>query len=139
VAGWRFSHGYTENLAHGVVLAVTNEAASGRIYNLAEKESLPRAEWLRKIGQVAGWQGQVVTVPKEQLPAHLQHNLDTDQHWVVDTSRIREELGYQEPVSLEEGLRRTIEWEWQHPPEKLDPKAFDDAAEDEVLARLSSA
>lgn len=134
----RVSHGYAEDVAFGVVLAVTDERAAGRIYNVAEKETLPRAEWLRTIGRVAEWDGEVVTVVKEQLPAHLRHDMDTDQHWVVDTSRIRDELGYEEVVPFEEGLRRTIEWERRHPPEKIDPRAFDYAAEHAALERLTS-
>jgi hypothetical protein len=55
---------------------------------------------------------------------------------VVDTTRIREELGYTEPVSRDEALRRTVAWERAHPPEEVDPQAFDYAAEDALLAEL---
>ena len=40
-----------------------------------------------------------------------------DQHWVVDTTRIREELGYREPVAQAEAIRRTIAWDRAHPPQ----------------------
>jgi nucleoside-diphosphate-sugar epimerase len=33
------------------------------------------------------------------------------QHWVVDTSRIRRELGYRERIAREEAIRRTVAWE----------------------------
>jgi dTDP-D-glucose 4,6-dehydratase len=54
---------------------------------------------------------------------------------VLDSGRIRTELGWGEEVPLAEGLRRSIEWARAHPPEELDAQAFDYSAEDEWLAR----
>ena len=50
-----------------------------------------------------------------RLPSHLRHEANWDQHWNVDTTRIRQELDYVEPVAQEEALRRTVEWERAHP------------------------
>jgi nucleoside-diphosphate-sugar epimerase len=133
-AQWRFSRGYAENVAAAIVRAVVDDRATGRIYNVAEPEALPEAEWVRRIGQAARWDGEVVVMPKDRMPAHLIGTEDFDQHWVVDTLRIRVELGCHELVSRDEALHRTIEWERAHPPAKVDPKAFDYAAEDAVLA-----
>jgi hypothetical protein len=58
---------------------------------------------------------------------------------VVDTTRIRAELGYMEVVPQEEALRRTVEWQRANPPEKYDPKEFDYATEDTILAELGQA
>jgi hypothetical protein len=33
-------------------------------------------------------------------------------------------------------LRRTVEWERAHPPDKVDPASFDYAAEDAALAGM---
>jgi len=52
----------------------------------------------------------------------------------VDSSRIRRELGYEERVSLDEALKRTIAWERANPPKEIDPKEFDYAGEDAFLA-----
>jgi hypothetical protein len=41
-----------------------------------------------------------------------------------------------EIVPQEEALSRTVEWQWANPPEKYDPKEFDYATEDTVLAEL---
>jgi len=72
-------------------------------------------------------------LPTARAPAHLLIPGNLDQHWVADTSRIRAELGYAEPVSRAEALRRTIEWERANPP-AYDPAQFDYAAEDAALA-----
>jgi hypothetical protein len=70
------------------------------------------------------------------MPDHLVVDMNTAQPLVVDTTRIREELAYSEAVSQGEGLRRTVDWERAHPPEKVDLRAIDYAAEDAVLAEV---
>jgi nucleoside-diphosphate-sugar epimerase len=135
-AQWRWTHGYVENVATAIALAVTDERASGPIYNVGEQEAFALQEWIRQIGQVAGWQGRLVTVPSGQLPANLVLGINAAQDVIVDSTRIRRELGYTEPIALDEALRRTVAWERAHPPTRIDPKAFDYAAEDAVLAQL---
>ena len=79
--------------------------------------------------KVTGWIGGLATLPAEQAPPHLRWPGNLDQHWTIDTARIREELGYREPIAREEAIRRTIEWERANPP-PVDPRAFDYGAED---------
>ena len=135
-AGWRWTRGYVENVAAAVALAVADERAAGRTYNVGEAEALTEAAFVAAIGEAAGWNGEVVTVPEDRLPGHLAMEIDTEQHLVTDTARIREELGYEEPVPRNEALRRTVAWERENPPEEIDPERFDYAAEDAALAGL---
>lgn len=62
--------------------------------------------------------------------------LNAEQHWIVSSKRIREELGFVEPVSLDAGIQRTIAWERNNLP-AIDAKLFDYAAEDAVLKQVS--
>jgi nucleoside-diphosphate-sugar epimerase len=136
IANWRWTKGYVEDVASAVVLAVTDDRAAGRIYNVGERETLTWAEWVRTIGRAAGWDGPVVALPRDRTPAHLVPEEDTAQHLVTDTARIRRELGYREHVPFEEGLRRTIAWERAYPPGETAPERFDYAAEDAALAEM---
>ncbi|MCL4458866.1 MAG: NAD-dependent epimerase/dehydratase family protein [Chloroflexi bacterium] len=136
LANWCWTRGYVENVAAAIALVVTGERSIGRVYNVGEREALTMAEWVRTIGQAVGWNGKVVVVPEGHLPAHLAADINTDQHLVADTTRIRNELGYDEPVPQDEALRRTIAWERAHPPAKIDPERFNYATEDTILARL---
>ena len=136
IASWRWTHGYVEDVASAIALAVTDERAAGRVYNVGEEDPPSWAGWVRGIGRAAGWNGEVVAVPDDLLPGHLDWGLDTRQHWVADTSRIRRELGYTETLPRDEALRRTVEWERAHPPDKVDPASFDYAAEDAALAGM---
>jgi nucleoside-diphosphate-sugar epimerase len=132
VARWRWSRGYAGNVAWATVLAVTYEQASNRIYNVAEPEGLSYLEWAQRVTRAAGWKGRIVLVPQGRL--HEQGNFE--HHWVVDTTRIRAELGYMEVLPQEDALRRTVEWQRANPLEKYDPKEFDYATEDAILAEL---
>ncbi|MDH4157726.1 MAG: NAD-dependent epimerase/dehydratase family protein [candidate division Zixibacteria bacterium] len=137
LAAWRWTKGYVENVAAAIALAVTDERAAGRVYNVGERKARSEAAWVRAIGKVAGWDGKVLTVPDNRLPAHLAHDVDAAQHLTADTSRVRRDLGYSEPVDDDEALLRAVAWERAHPPAKIDPKLFDYTVEDALLAELA--
>lgn len=132
-AQWRWTRGYVEDVAAGITLAVTHERAARRIYNIGEAEALTEAEWVRSIGHAAGWDGQIITVPTNLLPAHLAEPYDWQHHLAADTCRVRAELSYRESCSRGKALQRTLGWERAHPPD-IDQQRFDYAAEDTVLA-----
>lgn len=136
IAGWRWTRGYVENVADAIALAVADGRGAGRVYNVGEAEALTEAEWVREIGRAAGWEGEVLAVSEDLLPGGMRPGLNTDQHLTYDTSRVRGELGYVEPVTREEALRRTVAWERANPPEGLDRERFDYAAEDAALERV---
>jgi nucleoside-diphosphate-sugar epimerase len=131
-ARWQGPMGYVENVAAAIALAVTSEAAAGRTYNIAETDALPWAAWARAVGQAAGWQGRILTLPRERTPAHLIPPFNTAQQWTADSSRIRAELGYREGISRAAALARTVAWERAHPA-PFDPAAFDYDAEDRTI------
>lgn len=132
-ARWRWCRGYVENVAEACVLAVENEAAAGRTYNVAEPEAVEEETRVRWIAEAARWSGEIVRLPPERLPEHLRSPADYAQHYGVDTYRIRHELGYREVVSRAEAYRRTIEWQRAHPPAEIDPAQYDYAAEDAAM------
>jgi nucleoside-diphosphate-sugar epimerase len=139
VSAWRPPRGYVENVADAIALTSVDERASGRIYNVGEQPAFSELEWARKIAQAAGWTGEFVVMPNDRAPKHLTVPGNTAQHWEMDTSRIRRELGYREKISIEEGIRRTVEWDLTHLPETLPMYPIDYAAEDSAEASRFSA
>jgi nucleoside-diphosphate-sugar epimerase len=129
LAAWRSPRGYVENVAAALALAAVDERAAGRVYNVAEQPAYSELDWARKIAAAAGWNGQFVVLPVGRVPAHLAPRGNMAQHWEADSTRIRRELGYREPVSTDEAIRRTIEWERANPP-AVEIHAFDYAVED---------
>jgi nucleoside-diphosphate-sugar epimerase len=132
-AAWRWTHGYVENVAEGIALAVLDERTAGRVYNIGESSVPTMAERVRLIGQVSGWDGAILPLPAERLPLHLRAPYEPRQDLVVDVTRFRSELDFTEPLTIEEGLRRTITWERGNLPETGDPGPAEYAAEDAAL------
>src|SRR4030088_2676892 len=74
------------------------------------------------------WDGEFVVLPTERTPRHLLKPGNAAQHWTASSARIRHELGYEEPVAIEEAIRQTIRWERENPPEVAFLAQFDYAA-----------
>jgi len=135
---WRFHDCYCENAGHALALATVRPEAAGRVYNVADLKCPTVAERIHQIARAAGWDGSIVTLKRDQLPEAMRFPGDLSASLVLDTQRIRRELGYQEIVSYDEGLRRTIEWQRANPPEYTDAE-FDYAAEDAALMKAGIA
>jgi nucleoside-diphosphate-sugar epimerase len=138
--GWstfRWSHGYSEDVGAATALAVMNECSAGRIYNVGELRVPTQRERLAHFARVTGWTGRIVEVDDERLPGGdgLPY---PGQDWLLDTTRIRRELGFAEVSDYERGIRETMEWQRAHPNPALDAKDFDYAAEDRVLSSIDA-
>ena len=107
-AAWRCTRGFVEDVAEAIALAATDSRASGRGYNLGEDDALREAEWIGAIGEAAGWTGRVRPVETDELPEEEREPYDFAHDLIADTSRIRRELGFREPVGRREGLRRSV-------------------------------
>ncbi len=132
-AAWLWHRGYVDDVAFAIVLAAERQASVGQVYNVGSLTTLTEAAWVRHIGHVLGWSGEIVIVPEHHLPDHLRTPYSYQQHILFDTSKIRRELGYYELVDPDEALRLTVEWERNTPPSTFDAARFDYAAEDAVL------
>lgn len=131
---WRWTHGYVEDVARAIVIAIENPRAAGRVYNLGEPETPTMLERVRRLRAVAEWDGRIIVVPAEQMPAHLRAPFEPTQDLVMDTSRIRDELGFSEQLSGTEALQRTIRWESSIPSQPGDPGPSEYAEEDSLLS-----
>jgi nucleoside-diphosphate-sugar epimerase len=92
---WRWTHGYVENVAAAVALAATHPSAAGRVYNIGEASTPTTAERL-------------IWMPPSTIQPDVNSPFDFAQNIAYDTGRIRNELGYREVVSEEEGVLRTL-------------------------------
>ncbi len=138
MAAWRWTRGYVENVADAIALAATTAKAVGRVYNVGEQAARSEREWVEAIGRAVGWEGAVKVLADEEMPPHLRVEENYGQSLVADTSRIRDELGYEEGVDDAEALRRTIEWERANPDAGLSAGDFDYEAEDSAIDSATS-
>lgn len=134
-AKWRWTRGYAENVAAAIALAAIDERAVRRTYNVGERDAYSELEWVIAIAKAFSWRGEIAIIPKGELPGHVSPRFNWEQDIYGDTSLIRNELGYVEPVSRAEAVKRTVNWAMSHPPEDLDPGQFDYAAEDSIFPR----
>jgi nucleoside-diphosphate-sugar epimerase len=134
-AGWRAPWGYVEDVAEAVRLAVESDSGAGQVYNVGEADGLDMEAWVQELGMVTGWRGRIVVVDEQCPPPNLPRSLNLDQNLDMDTTKIRRDLNYQETISRREALRRTVEWDRDHPPEQTDSAQFDYLAEDLILGR----
>lgn len=137
MAEWRATKGYVQDVGAAILAAILSDRAAGRIYNVGEADTLTELEWARHVARALDWDGEFKLMPDARLPAHLRPPGNTAQHWIADTTRIREQLGFREAVTREEAIRRTVAWERLNPPSGFSPHQFDYAAEDEALKHAS--
>jgi nucleoside-diphosphate-sugar epimerase len=133
-AGWCGPRGYVDNVGHAIALCITDDRAAGRIYNVCEEPCFPELEWQKRIAYQTDWRGNFVVLAADRTPPHLRLSANAAQHAVISSQRIRAELGYEEIIPREEGIRRTIAWELTNPP-AINPQQFDYGAEDAALAQ----
>src|SRR5262249_42337244 len=109
-APWRGARTFVDNAAAAIALCATDPRAAGRVYNVAEPEAQTELEWARLIAEAAAWHGKIV------LTGDASSGPEPAQHLIVDSARIRDEVGYREVVSRDEALRQTVTWELEHRP-----------------------
>lgn len=134
------SHGYAENIAHAVMLAVDKpQIAAGKIYNCGDEVQLDLRQFVELAGDALGVKLEIASVPDTETTRSAALAPLTD-HKLMDLHRIRSELGYRDVVPTVEAVQRTVRWYRDHPLERggeieqrmLD--VFDYDAEDRLIA-----
>lgn len=92
---------YVENAVEANLLAARKEGVGGQVFNVASGKQTTVRVIAESVAQWMKWEGGLEHVP--QRPGDILHSL-------ADIAHARAILGYQPVVSLEEGLRRTLEW-----------------------------
>jgi nucleoside-diphosphate-sugar epimerase len=135
-------HGYTENLAHAMLLLVDHpEAGAGRIYNAADDEVLTVRQVIEAVAGALGHTFEIESLPYElAVPARPLLMQPSPAHRVLDLSALRRDVGYRDAVPPREALAATARWLVANPPapggteETILTDPFDYAAEDELVA-----
>jgi nucleoside-diphosphate-sugar epimerase len=142
------SRGYAGNIAHGLMLAVDQpQASSGQTYNICDDRVLYNREWVRMTAALLGWQFEFVEIPFDMLPPGFRAApTQTLFRWhrVMDTSRIKAQLGYVDATPVEQALAETVRWYTERP---LPPRGeieqnlgdpFDYEVEDQLMHMYES-
>lgn len=82
---WRWTHGFLDNVAAAIALAVTDQRATGQIFNVGEPTTPTMAERLTRLADI-------------EVPLLPDEGKDFAQDIAYDTSKIRNVLGFKESV-----------------------------------------
>ena len=140
-------HGYTENLAHAVLCGVDHpDRSTGHIFNCGDDEVLSIAQVIEIVCAELGHDMELVSMPFDlATPAHPLVAQPAPTHRVLDTSLLRERLGYRDLVPAREAVARTARWLVDNPIEPGAPEEyvltdpFDYEAEDALISAWTSA
>lgn len=125
----RFSVIYVQDLVDGLLAIAGREGAGGRIYYLAHREPVSWEDFAGATARVLGRPVRTVTIAPAAAravgafaewwtglrgkPGILSRDKITEAccpGWACDPSRACRELGFCASTSLEDGLRRTVQW-----------------------------
>jgi nucleoside-diphosphate-sugar epimerase len=136
------THGYAGNLAHAVLLAVDKpDAASGQIYNCGDDVQYTIRQIVEIIADEMNHKFEVIDLPAATaFPARGVSLEITPHHKLMDCHKVKDQLGYNDPIPAEEAIRRTVRWYIEHQPERggdIEQRlqdVFDYAVEDQLAA-----
>lgn len=101
---------YITDLIHGILLALSNVEAGGKVVNLGAPCEISILDTAKKVMKTVGCKSEIAFHP---LPE------DDPMRRCPDIRRAKKILGWEPKVSLEEGLGRTILWFRKHAGSKL--------------------
>jgi nucleoside-diphosphate-sugar epimerase len=120
---------YVDNAVDGLLAAALKDDIAGESFNLVDEGEVSAMEFLKKFKDVTGSDAKIVSMPyfvawsltlayeivsgigliKKGATSRAQLKWKQSSMF-YDSSKARETLDWQSPVSLEEGMKRTFEW-----------------------------
>ncbi|MEH6526530.1 MAG: NAD-dependent epimerase/dehydratase family protein [Sneathiella sp.] len=101
-ADWKFSRCLHKNAAYAIFKVIEANQKGHHYYNVAEERPYSDLEWCKKIAVLCGWKGQIIVSdsPTEEF--------DFKQDFYVSTHKIRDEIGFIDKYSPDDGLAECI-------------------------------
>ena len=95
---------YVDDIAEGIAVALAHPAAEGEDFNISAADEMTIAEIARVIWAACG---------EDPAAFELEHlgtfEVDVQRRW-PSVEKARELIGWEAEISVEEGIRRTVEW-----------------------------
>jgi nucleoside-diphosphate-sugar epimerase len=107
---------YVGNLANAIITCLEHPAATGQTYLVSDGEDVSTPELIRHVAHALGRPARLLAVPPALLrvagqltgkSSEVERLLDS---LVIDSSKIRRELGWAPPFTMEQGLAETADW-----------------------------
>ena len=107
---------YVGNLVDAIITCLEYPGAAGQTYLVSDGEDVSTPELIRRIAHALGRPARLLPVPPALLrlagqltgkSAQVERLLDS---LVIDSSKIRRELGWAPPFTMAQGLTETAQW-----------------------------
>jgi nucleoside-diphosphate-sugar epimerase len=122
------------------------DEANGQAYSCADAQQLTLRQWAESIADVLGADIGFTGLPgilAEVTWTEIVGLRDLAPQIILDTTKIRSQLGYQDVVPAADALRETVEWLLENPPRPGEypgyADTFDYEAEDRLIEEYQSA
>lgn len=130
--GFQICHrGFVQNMARGVVQALTTARAAGQVYHLGEEKLYTLAQLARAVANALDYKCDIYSLPGELWRAPHDHTS------FYDLRKARAQLRYRDLMIPRDGLELTIGWLCQSPPKAWSwpgiENPFDYAGEDALI------
>ncbi len=102
LANWKFSRSLNSNCAYAIALCT--DLVGRHVLNAAEEQHYSEKEWCVLIAELSGLKAKLRMSESAPTP----YDMNTQQHWTVDSTKIRETLGYTEKYDVEMGLKEVL-------------------------------
>ncbi len=90
---------------------VIHKGQPGETYNVGGNNEVKNIDLVRMLCQIMDELGNDLPVkPCEKLITFVKDRPGHDRRYAIDATKIKSELGWQPSVTVEEGLRQTVEW-----------------------------
>ena len=101
------SYAYVEDVVEGVVECGLNPKAENQIFNIGNSRETSVRELAELIKKVGGFKSPIKLVPHKEVFGDKYEDIPRR---VPDVSKIKNLIGWEDRTSLEEGLKKTIEY-----------------------------
>jgi nucleoside-diphosphate-sugar epimerase len=114
------TRGAARNLAEILLCAIDRPAvARGQVYNAGDDDQFNVHQWVEMAVDAIGADIEIVSVPSQLAPilrgAFVPSAQSIYGQALLDTSKVREQLGYRDVISPRDALRESLEWYQTHP------------------------
>ncbi len=101
---------YVEDHCRALATVIHN-GKPGETYNIGGNNEVKNIDLVRLVCQLMDELAMDIPVkPSSQLITFVQDRLGHDHRYAIDASKIKNELGWVPQVTVEEGLRKTVQW-----------------------------
>ena len=104
-----FPTGYSENIAEIVLLVSDKLEAAGKIFNAVDSRTHTIENFIELVGKILDHEWDIIEI-SHPIAYRLSKGYVPEKSKMLDDTPLKTVLGYKDVVSVEEGVKRTIEW-----------------------------